>query len=53
MTGIFFLTQADRDRDDCGCSVVSMTSTTNLFLITMMVIFSTTPADSRLVVRMS
>jgi len=44
---------ADRDRDDHGCSVVSTISMTNSFLITMMVIFSTTPADSRLVVRMS
>ena len=41
------------DDDDRGCSEASMISMTNSFLITMMVIFSTTPADSRLVVRMS
>ena len=44
---------AHLDRDDRGCSVGSMTSTMNSFLKNMMVIFSTTRADSRLVVRMS
>jgi len=44
---------ANCDRDDRGCSVASIISTTNSFSKDMRVIFSTTPADSRLVVMMS
>ncbi len=39
--------------DDHGCSVASIISMTNSFSKDMMVIFSTTPADSSLVVKMS
>ena len=50
---MFLLEMADRDCDDRGCSAGSMTSMTNSFLKTMMVIFSMTPEDFSLVVGMS
>ena len=47
------LAMADRDRDDRDCSVDSMILMTNSSLRNMMVMFSMTPVDSRLVVKMS
>ena len=52
-TSLFLLATAYRDRDDRDYSVANIPLMTNSCSITMMVIFSTTPADSRLVVRMS
>ena len=49
----FLLAMTDHDCNDHGYSVAFMISTTNSFSKTTMVIFSTTPADSSLVVKMS
>ena len=51
---ILLLEMADRDCDDHGCSTSHiLTSMTNSFSKTMMVIFSMTPVDLRVVVRKS
>ena len=53
LVAIFLLEMADRDCDDRGCSAGTIISMTNSFSKTMMVIFSMTPVDSKVVVRQS